>query len=193
MTRFLGAVLAGGESRRMGAPKEALPLSDGRPMLLHVLDALRDASGGAAVVGVCRGLSLDGLPDIVHVPDESPGEGPLAGLVSLLAADLAEGYLMAACDQPLLTPALLRRLLEGNPERPRFFQAPDGSPLDPFPGYFPASLLFDARAAFLSGQRSLRRFVATLGSEWVPLASAELSLLCDVDTREDAAALMTGR
>jgi molybdopterin-guanine dinucleotide biosynthesis protein A len=185
-----GAVLAGGASRRMGRPKEGLPLRDGRVMLAHTLEALRGACGRVAVVGACAGASLEHEPAVHHVRDERPGEGPLGGLVSLLASGLASGYLLAACDQPLLTPALLRRLLGGDPARACFFRTPDGRQLDPFPGYFPAALLPAARADFDAGQRSMRRFTAAQDPQWINLAPHEMGLLLDLDTPEEAAAFI---
>jgi len=192
MTAVAGAVLAGGQSRRMGRLKEGVPLGDGRPMLAHVLDALRGACGRVVVVGACLGVPLEPAPDLVHLPDGFPGEGPLAGLVTLLGSGESDAYLLAACDQPLLTPGLLRRLLDGVPHRPRFFRAPDGAPLDPFPGLFPASLLPEALAAFNAGERSVRRFVRGLDAEWVPLSPTEMPLLQDLDTPADLAGLAAG-
>lgn len=185
----MGAVLAGGASRRMGAPKEGVLLPDGRPMLECVLDALSAACGRVVVVGACQGFSLENRKDVDHLPDGTPGEGPLAALVTLLSSGLADGYLMAACDQPFLEPALLRRLVEGDPGRPRFFRAPDGAPLDPFPGFFPTSLLIAASTAVDSGQRSLRRFVSVTLPDWVILSAGEMAQLRDLDTPEDIAGL----
>ncbi|MBA3896663.1 MAG: NTP transferase domain-containing protein, partial [Sphingomonadaceae bacterium] len=63
---ILGAVLAGGASRRFGSDK-ALAMRDGRPLIAHVVDAL--ATQVDAVV-VC-GRDWGGLPSIADRP--APG------------------------------------------------------------------------------------------------------------------------
>ena len=85
MEAFGGAVLTGGQSRRMGRDK-ALVAVDGVPMVLRVAAALHAA--GAAEVHAVGGdraalvaLGLDALDD------PRQGEGPLGGL--LTALDLA--------------------------------------------------------------------------------------------------------
>jgi molybdopterin-guanine dinucleotide biosynthesis protein A len=109
-----GILLAGGESRRMGQDKAWLLLA-GEPMLLHTLRALRAACAPVVVVGG-PGQQLPTLPDgVLLARDERPGRGPLeglaAGLARLTGAD-AEIAFLAACDQPLLRPALVQLLVE---------------------------------------------------------------------------------
>ncbi len=57
--RLLGAVLAGGQSRRFGSDK-ALALLDGRPLIAHVIAAL--AAQTEAVI-VCGKEWGDWVPD----------------------------------------------------------------------------------------------------------------------------------
>ncbi|MBC7160172.1 MAG: molybdenum cofactor guanylyltransferase [Porphyrobacter sp.] len=105
--RVLGAVLAGGRSRRFGSDK-ALARYAGRPLLDHALRAL---AGQVDAVIVC-GRAVDGLCCIDDRP--RPGLGPLGGLNAALAHGGAWGFdavCSIGCDTPLLPGDLVRRLM----------------------------------------------------------------------------------
>lgn len=127
-------VLAGGSSSRMGRDKAWLELEPGRPLLLHVVEAVRaglGADAGPLVVVAAPGQRLPELPrEVLRVddPDERVGAGPLAGILTGLDAlgkeagggvDLA--YL-GATDTPLLVPAHVRAMLDALDRR---FQVAD--------------------------------------------------------------------
>lgn len=187
-TGVLGAVLAGGRSSRMGRPKEGVLLGDGRAMVEPVIEAMREAFGRVAVVGACTGFDCGAGEGILHLQDLRPGQGPLAGLEALLASGLAHGYVVAACDQPLLTSDLLRRLGEGAGGRPRFFRTAEVC-LDPLPGYFPAGMLGRFSAALVDGRRAFRGVTQEAGPEWLTLQDGEVPLLASANTLEDLAAM----
>ena len=76
--QLTGAVLAGGQSRRMGRDKATLP-HEGRPMWERQASILRTA--GADVIAVIRqpGQAPLGLPENVHLwHDSFTDAGPLA-------------------------------------------------------------------------------------------------------------------
>src|SRR5690606_3654886 len=50
-----GVILAGGESTRMGRPKECIILPDGRTMLRTMVDLLRSVCGSVAIGGLHAG------------------------------------------------------------------------------------------------------------------------------------------
>lgn len=183
-----GAVLAGGRSLRMGSPKEGLRLPDGRPMMEAVLAAVEGCCPAVAVVGASVGFDCAGRPGLVHILDEHPGMGPLAGLEALLSSGLARGYLVAACDQPLLAAGLLARLLDGPPREACFFRdGATGEELDPLPGYFPEAWLPPTREALQAGRRSFRALVRTLPARWVPASADERAALASLNSPEDLA------
>ncbi len=90
----LGAILAGGASRRFGSDK-ALALHEGKPLIAHVADAL---------LGQCDALVLCGRDwgGHVQVADRpAAGLGPMGGLCGALAHAAAHGFadvLVAPCD-----------------------------------------------------------------------------------------------
>ncbi len=100
------AILAGGLSRRMGAPKAAMDLA-GRPLISYPIAAARGAGLEPLVVAkAATPLPPLGCP-LIREPDEPVH--PLAGIVAALE-HLAAPAIVLACDLPLLPPALLSEL-----------------------------------------------------------------------------------
>lgn len=180
MATCVGAILAGGQSRRMGAPKEGVLLG-GRPMIEHVLSALNSVCAQVVIVGECRGYENNRMP---RLPDLRPGLGPLAGIEAVLRSGLGTGYLIAACDQPFLTPELLRRLL-GEAEEPKCFREEGGAGFHPFPCYFPASWLPRVEAALEAGKLSMRGLLGTDHPTWPLVSTEEAALLRSMNRPED--------
>jgi molybdopterin-guanine dinucleotide biosynthesis protein A len=169
----------------MGRPKEGVPLPDGRPMIEHVLDALQPCCETIAIVGQCSGYSVEERPDLTHLPDRTPGMGPLSGLEALLASGLGEQYLVVTCDQPLLRPKLLQRLLDQDSgSAPVFFKTADGREHDPFPGLYPAALLDSVRKALVDGHYAMRPLIRSHPIQWVTLPVDEEQALLNANTPE---------
>jgi len=99
-------VLAGGQSRRMGEDKAALPLA-GRPLIEHVTEAAARAFETVMVAGpesVATGLKT--------VPDTCQRIGPLAGVLAGFQADAAEWVFALPCDSPFIPEAFMRGMAE---------------------------------------------------------------------------------
>lgn len=103
---WLGVVLAGGRSRRMGRDKAMLRIGDGT--LLDRGRALLSASG-------CRRVLVSGRPtDQGGLPDSHPGEGPAHAILDAIEYALGngfEGVLIIPVDMPALTTSELRPLM----------------------------------------------------------------------------------
>lgn len=103
--QLTGAVLAGGESRRMGRDK-ALLIVDGQPLWQRQVQLLR--SSGAGLIGVVRRPDQPALglpPDVPLWHDTVSGIGPLAGLHAALAACQTGWLAVVAIDLPRLDAA----------------------------------------------------------------------------------------
>ncbi len=136
-----GAILAGGQSRRMGQPKEGVLMADGRRMIEHVIEPLSHICQKILIVGACRGFTIPPQSLLIPLPDSDPGSGPLSAIATILKSGVdKKGYIITACDQPFLTADLLRLLIQGPLNQPCIFKNHD-SPLQPFPGYYPVSWL----------------------------------------------------
>lgn len=106
----LGAVLAGGASRRFGSDKAAAEWRD-KPLIEHVIARLRPQVYALVVVGRDH-------PGEVSLPDRpAPGLGPLGGLCAALHHAAANGFdavVTSGCDLPEL-PLDLREQLGAGP------------------------------------------------------------------------------
>lgn len=103
-----GAVLAGGESRRMGRDKARLRVG-GEVLWRRQVRVLREA--GAAPVVVVRRPGQTGLRGVPVVRDEFADAGPLAGLhAALVAAGEAAWVAVLAVDMPAVEADWFARL-----------------------------------------------------------------------------------
>lgn len=99
---FLGVVLAGGKSSRMGIDKTTLKINE-ISMLDRTVSLLKEC-GARHVVVSKNDFSKNSLPDIY------PGQGPLSGIHSaLFHTELP--LLVAPVDMPLLNQAMLQDLM----------------------------------------------------------------------------------
>jgi CTP:molybdopterin cytidylyltransferase MocA len=112
-----GLILAAGESRRFGSPKQ-LALLDGRPLLEHALSAMAAAKSvertvvvlGSHASEIVAGVRLDGaLAVICDDWNEGQAASLRAGVEAL--ADLAAAIVVTLGDQPLIDPRAIDRVV----------------------------------------------------------------------------------
>ncbi|HEY8601613.1 MAG TPA: molybdenum cofactor guanylyltransferase [Thermomicrobiales bacterium] len=102
------AILAGGQSKRMGTDKARLRLTPDGPMLIElVLSAVRSVADDILLVANDDRLADLGLRT---VSDIYPEAGALGGIYSAVASAAHEHCLVVACDMPFLSPILLRAM-----------------------------------------------------------------------------------
>jgi molybdenum cofactor guanylyltransferase len=146
---WVGAVLTGGASTRMGRDKAAIEI-DGRTMAGRVAAALREA--GAADVACIGGATGD-------VPDDYAGAGPLGGIVTAARWAGGRSVVVAPCDlvepDASLFVALAAAVRAG---------APAATPAaeEPLPLAVAPATAAALRAAFDAGERSVHRALAAV-------------------------------
>lgn len=102
-------VLAGGKSRRMGTDKSLLPLA-GQPLIQHITGQLTPLFDQVLVAA--NDPEKYAFLQLPIVPDEEPGQGPLMGILSGVAAAAHDLSFVTACDIPHLDPGFILGLLK---------------------------------------------------------------------------------
>lgn len=119
-----GIILCGGRSTRMGRDKATLPFGD--ELLLPRMVRLLSAAVQPIVVVAAPQQEIPPLPPhIMLAHDQRDGRGPLEGLRAGLQAieAHADAAFVTSCDAPLLSPALVRRVIELLDDGPGFDMA----------------------------------------------------------------------
>lgn len=109
-SEITGLVLAGGRSARLDGADKALLCLHGRPLIEHVLAALRPQVGNL-LINANRNLACYAAYGYSVLPDLRPDfPGPLAGLEAGLASAQTPWLLYAPCDATTLPADLAERL-----------------------------------------------------------------------------------
>lgn len=184
MSGVLGAVLAGGASRRFGRDKTAEPAA-GMPMIERCVGALEPLCHEVVVVS-SRLRTPRGRWRIV--PDRRPATGPLAGIeAALLEAERtgAEAAFLLAADLPLVDTGTLRSVAAALVGVEAAAAARDGDPpFEPLCAIYRTACLSVARAALEEGARNARTLFERVDGRTVDV---EADVLINVNTPGDLA------
>lgn len=132
--RIVGVLLAAGGGTRFAAvpdaPHKLLAPLDGRPVVQHALDHLRDAGIGPVVV-VTGAVDLDLPDDIVEARNARWAEGQAGSLHAAFAAAVAidpdvEAVVVGLGDQPGIPPASWRAVASAPARWPIVVASYDG-------------------------------------------------------------------
>ena len=168
----LGAILAGGASRRFGAVK-ALATVGGVPIVMRARAAVAAAVTHPVVITqlaeIARVTGLSFRPDVTRVG------GPLAGVDTALrwATELGlAGALCVACDLPFLPAGLLREIVAEGLENEALAVVPES---DAAIGFEPLCAWYSTRA-LAQVQRALEREERRVTSLLEEVGAARISL-----------------
>jgi molybdopterin-guanine dinucleotide biosynthesis protein A len=160
----------------MGTDKALLEV-DGVALAVRVADALRAAGANRVVAVGGDGPALTAL-GLDAVADQHPGEGPLGGILTALAAVDDEVVVVLACDLPDPDPAAIRRVVAALGEGD--VAAPPGELLH---AAYHRRAEGHLAAAFAAGERAPRRAVE--GLRVVEVADLPPAALADADRPDD--------
>lgn len=186
-----GAVLAGGQSRRMGRDK-AMLLVNGVPLWQRQVKVLREA--GANPVGVVRRPDQPALDLPVDVPlwqDAVAGIGPLAGLHAALAACRTGWLAVVATDMPAIEARWFAWLARHCPPDGGAIAGRDDGLLEPLAAIYPRAALAEAARRLAGPDYSLQAFANALLTQRrlvrLPLGEADLGQVSNWNTPADGA------
>ena len=191
-----GIVLAGGRSARFGGDKLARDL-DGRPVLQHVLERVREVASDVVIVRAPD--ANDETPGARVVHDPEPFGGPLVGVLAGLEVAGEPMALIVGGDMPRLEPAVLsllvRTLTAADPQDVDAVALHGRGRVQPLPIAVRTGAATNAAQRTLGhGARSLTAWLDALRvrtleeGDWRPL-DPEAATLVDIDAPEDLARL----
>ena len=164
MDRLPVYILAGGKSRRFGSDK-ASALLDGKPLILHVADALRPFASSITVVADVAGKYDDmGLRTI---SDAEPGLGPLGGLRAALNDCHEPWLLLAPCDFAGIRAQWIGALMDRVDRRVNAVVF-KGDVWQPLPGLYGRSIVADVHDQLEGSDHSLHSLLIACDAVAVP-------------------------
>ena len=189
-----GLVLAAGRSTRMGRDNKLLAEIDGKPMILHAVDAM--IASGADPVIVVTGHEADAVRaaigdrnvDIVHNPHYA--DGLSTSLVTGLDAlpETAAGVLIGLGDMPRIQSADIDRLIAAfNPAEGRAICVPTVAGKRGNPVLFSTEFLPEMRD--VEGDVGARHLIGAHNDQVCEVEMDDDAALIDVDTKDALAVL----
>jgi molybdopterin-guanine dinucleotide biosynthesis protein A len=152
------AILAGGQSSRMGTDKSFVRLA-GRPLIEHILAQAAGLGDETLIItNQPRDYAYLGVP---LFGDVLPGRGALGGLFSALSWASRRHVLCMACDMPYLARPLAEYLIRLAPAAQAVVPRLAGQP-EPFRAIYERACLGSLRAALEAGQLKVSDFLARL-------------------------------
>ncbi|HQQ75587.1 MAG TPA: molybdenum cofactor guanylyltransferase MobA [Pseudomonadales bacterium] len=182
------AILAGGQSRRMGKPKLFLDFR-GNTFIAHLLTQLQHQVNDVMIAGAPdpRQLTDLGVPVLA---DAEPDNGPLGGIATALAQARRQWLLIAPCDNPLLPDNYAARLLKVAREQ----QAPlvyvrKAGRAQPLYAIVQRDLLASLKDYLASGERKVLPWYESVGAIALEWDDAGLSFT-NLNTPEEYSAFL---
>lgn len=182
----VAGIFVGGRAVRMGGRPKGLLVGPSGEALVDRWRRMFDALAVPCVLVGQHPAYADRSEPVVE--DDPAVEGPLAGLLGLLAhvgaRSASAEALVVACDMPHVSEGLLARLVAAplDPEHPAVAARRDGHWEPLFAKVLASTALPTARATAASGRRSLVAVLDALGACELPLSPAEEEELADWDT-----------
>ncbi|MBI5869504.1 MAG: molybdopterin-guanine dinucleotide biosynthesis protein B [Actinobacteria bacterium] len=170
---FSIAILAGGESSRMGSNK-ALKILSGKPVISHLLDSLKPLTGDIFIAaGDVAAYEDLGFP---IRGDQYAQKASLVGIYSALAASGNELCFTVACDMPFTEPSLVMHLA-GLASGHDAVVPVSQRGREPLHAFYSRACLGRMRNRIESGELALHDLLDSLDVRYVDMV--ELAPLCD--------------
>jgi molybdopterin-guanine dinucleotide biosynthesis protein A len=163
------AILAGGQSARMGTDKAFVHVL-GRPLIEDIL--AQTAGRGAETILITNRPDDYAYLGVPLFGDLRPGTGALGGLFTAVSCAGQPHVLAVACDMPFAVPALLDHLIRLIPEGDAVVPRLAGE-AEPFRAVYSRACLPAMAAALDAGKRRVISFFDAVRVRWVDDAEVE--------------------
>lgn len=200
-TKKNAAILIGGQSTRMGAPKPAL-LIDGRALLEIAVDQIAPLASRIALVGrkddatrAAANRLANSQRKITTLEDDPAFAGPLAGILSALSSAPDSNWLVLSCDMPAMNSDALRWLLDLHEpaHRATVARRSAADDIEPFPAVYRAGIAEEIRSSAVDCGGSLRRVLSKLGAVAVTIPDDLEPCWQNCNTPQEWQAFLTNR
>lgn len=170
-----GVILAGGQGRRMGGHDKGWVEYQGKPMIQHIIDRLKDQVNEIIIIANRNQEAYAELGVLVYADYLEGFQGPLIGIATGLKYAEYDHVVFVPCDGPFISSKLVHTFTQ---QYLRFKKpvvvASDGQRLQPMVVMIQknmADLLYQALA---DGERKPDRWYASVGMDEVVLDSHSL-------------------
>jgi molybdopterin-guanine dinucleotide biosynthesis protein A len=194
------AILAGGESRRMGQNKALLRLNPDGPTLIETVVARLAEAGYQPPLLIANSPADYAFLGLPTFPDSIQGKGALGGILTALQCSPQERVLVVACDMPALNPALLR-YMSMQPEGydayvPAWMSQSGERQVEPLHAVYAKSCIAEIEDRIREGRLKLSELLDALNVLYLPEAEMreydpDLRSFSNINTPEEWAALAT--
>lgn len=138
-SHITGVILTGGKSTRMGQDKSVMRMGE-ETIIGHLYRMMSGLFSRVIIIGEASAGS--GVDNVEVYPDLYPGNGPLGGIHTGMINAAAEKIFLLPCDAPLLTPEIIKILVEHPSAKPIIIPRGAGF-IQHLIGLFSVSLLLD--------------------------------------------------
>ena len=184
----MAAILAAGESRRMGSPKALLPYR-GKTFIEHLIEithhpriAVRRIVLGAHVDEIRAKLPGESASVVIN-PDWRQGQlSSIQAAIRTIAADETAGIILCPVDHPLISPELIARLIDAFDSSGQLIVLPIYHGRRGHPVIFGASLYAELLAA--SPAIGAREVVWAHAAELLEVATEEDGVVLNINDPE---------
>jgi molybdenum cofactor guanylyltransferase len=154
--QITAVILAGGRGSRMGGVDKGLVEFNGRPLIEHVIEAIR-SQVRTLMINANRNLvryQTFGFPVIADSLNDY--QGPLAGFLAAMEMAQTSDIVTVPCDGPLLAPDLVERLVRARErESAEIAVAHDGNRMQPVYALIPVALKQSLQDYLEGGDRKI--------------------------------------
>ena len=176
-------VLAGGKSSRMGQDKGLL-LLNGKPMVAHVLDSLKEVAEKITIVSNQAGYEQ---LDYEVISDEIKDIGPMGGLYTLLHHTQASKNIVVACDTPFVSAELWQILWQNSKNNQAVVFSVQGM-IQPLFGIYDQNILPKVKEMMTNQCYKMQKLVADVDLKILPLEdypSLHIKQLFNINTPQE--------
>ena len=186
MKKYLGVVLAGGQSRRFGSPKAFAKIKK-KPFYKHAIEAIQPFTDKQVI------MTSSALKDEfekgdhhlkVYTDDPSyAGKGPLAGVWTAMLREKADWYVTIPVDVPMMEARIFQRLLEYTDENIDAVIPVEANRLQPLTAVYHASVKESLRENLEQDKLSVRQLLERIQVKYVPFEAE--SPFMNINNQED--------